>query len=407
MTVLLPHHDAQLVCSAVDGSEVIGYVVIDSTIGGRSVGGLRMMPDVGEAELREVARTMTLKYGFLGIAVGGAKGGVRGDPEAPQEERRLGLAAFARAVAPLLRTGVWSPGPDMGTDNDDILHLMQTVGMAANRGQWERGRTGYYTALTVLSGVRQALGHIGLSLPQCTVAIEGWGKVGSAVGQLLAEEGARIVAVSTARGAICNAQGLDVRKLQSLAAETGSCAVEVYEGAQHLERAALLSLPVDVLCPCARHHSVHAGNAESVAARVICPGANNPLTAEAERLLFQRGVLCLPDFVTNCGGALGGTLESAGASSAQISAFIEQHIDRRIAWLLDEAARQQALPRDVAVPLALRRFEEMRRYASRATVSAVFGQFQRLAQKLQARGWVPKRLSAAVMTAYLARSMAW
>jgi glutamate dehydrogenase (NAD(P)+) len=407
MAVSWRQDGVQLVCTAFDGDEVIGHIAIDSTIGGRSAGGLRMMPDVDEAELRELARTMTLKYGFLGMPVGGAKAGVRGDPEAPEEERRLRLAAFARAMALFLQSGLYAPATDMGTDSDDILYLMQTIGMPISHAEREGIHSADYTALTVLSAVRQALSHVELSLSESSVAIEGWGKVGSALGGLLSEAGARIVAVSTVRGAVFNAQGLDVKKLQSLAREAGSRVVDVYENGQRLERGALLSLPVDVLCPCARHHSIHGGNVDSVAARIICPGANSPLTAEAERLLFERGVLCLPDFVTNSGGALGAILEGASASEAQIAAFIEAHFEKRIAWLLDEAARQQALPRDVAVPLALDRFEEMGRYASRGALLAAVGQLRKLGEKLEARGWVPKRLSVPLMSAYLARSLAW
>jgi len=399
--------DVQLVCTALDGAEVIGHIVIDSTIGGRSAGGLRMMPDVDENELRQLARTMTLKYGFLGMPVGGAKAGVRGDPEAPAEERRFRVAAFARAMAPFLKSGLYAPATDMGTDSDDILCLMQAINMPVSHAEQEGIHSADYTALTVLSAVRMALRHLQLSLPDSTVAIEGWGKVGSALGGLLAEAGARIVAVSTVRGAVYSAQGLDVKKLQGLASEAGSRAVDLYDDGEHLERAALLGLPVDVLCPCARHHTIHGGNVDSVAARIVCPGANSPLTAEAERLLFQRGVLCLPDFVTNSGGALGAILEGASASEAQIAAFIAQQFDKRIAWLLDAAARQQALPRDVAVPLALARFEEMRRYASHGTLLAAAGRLRRFGEKLEARGWVPRRLSVPLMSAYLARSLAW
>lgn len=87
MEVLCEKDETQLVCTVVQRSEVVGYVVIDSTIGGRSCGGLRMLPDIDEAEMRGLARAMTLKYGFLGLPQGGAKAGVRCDPEAPKEER--------------------------------------------------------------------------------------------------------------------------------------------------------------------------------------------------------------------------------------------------------------------------------------------------------------------------------
>lgn len=94
--------ETQLVCTVAQGSELMGYVVIDSTIGGSSRGGLRMHPDVSEAEIRALAHTMTLKCGLLGQPQGGAKAGVRFDPDAPLVERRQRLAAFGQAIAPLL-----------------------------------------------------------------------------------------------------------------------------------------------------------------------------------------------------------------------------------------------------------------------------------------------------------------
>ena len=97
------------------GDDVVGYVAVDSAINGRSCGGLRMLPDVGADEMVGLARAMTLKYGFLGLPQGGAKGGVRGDPEAPVDGRRSALARFANGVAPLLRDGTYVPYADMGT----------------------------------------------------------------------------------------------------------------------------------------------------------------------------------------------------------------------------------------------------------------------------------------------------
>ena len=93
--------------------------------------------------------------------------------------------------------------------------------------------------------------------------------------------------------------------------------------------------------------------------------------------------------------------------SAWTLTYCEQHIERRIAWLIDKAASEQVSPRDVAVPLALRRFEEMRRQYSGETASTGLGRLQRIGQRLQARGLVPKRFSAALVRRYLAKSLAW
>jgi glutamate dehydrogenase (NAD(P)+) len=396
-------HGSQLVCTVALGSSVMGYVVIDSVVGGRSCGGLRMLPDIDEEEMRSLARAMTLKYGFLGLPQGGAKAGVIGNPESSQEERWLHLEAFGRAIAPLLRSYVYFPGTDMGTNNADIRHMLGAAGVPVRRRELRGTNSGYYTALTVKAGAKQAAKHMGLTLSGSSVAIEGFGKVGSALAGLLAALNARVVAISTLKGAIFNPQGLDVTKLEHLAAKEGSRVVKLYPEAGRIDRAALLELPVDLLCPCARGNSLHADNADRVKARIICPGANNPVTREAEEMLSKRGVLCMPDFVTNCGGVLGGTMEFAAVSKIRIAAFIERHIGARAEWLLNEAARQGVLPREVAVSIAQRRFEQVQRDAEHPTALARLFNF---ALELYRRGCIPGPLVASLSLPYFEKSLA-
>jgi glutamate dehydrogenase/leucine dehydrogenase len=351
--------DQQLVCVARDGDDTLGYIAIDSTVDGRARGGLRLMPDVDEAEVRGLARAMTLKYGFLGLPQGGAKAGVRGDPEAPPEERRARLAAFARLVAPVLRSGVFTPDTDMGTTRADIAHVLSVAGLRAAPRHGSSGRSGFYTALTVRAAAREAARAAGVGLAGASVAIEGFGSVGASLATLLREEGARVVAVSTTAGAVYAPDGLDVEQLATLARSAGSGVVEAYAhanvGAERLDRQGLLTLPVDVLCPCARHGSVHEGNADAVRARAIAPGANNPITPAAEQRLVARGVVCVPDFVANSGGVLGGTMEFAAVSEPTITEFVDTHFATRVAWLLAESARTGETTRTVAERLALAR----------------------------------------------------
>ena len=253
--------ETRLLWTVTRGGETLGYVAIDTLVGGRAQGGLRLLPDVDEAELRGLARAMTLKYGFLGLPQGGAKAGVRGDPDAPLGERRARLRAFGEAIAPLLRQGIYVPGTDMGTDNDDIRALLAAAGAPARRRQSRGADSGDYTALTVFAGVQAALRHGGAELAGRAVAIEGFGKVGAALARLVAGAGGRVVAISTSRGALHEPDGLDVPRLLAVAGAAGSAVVDEIPEARRLEREALLELPVDVLCPCARHNSIHAGNA--------------------------------------------------------------------------------------------------------------------------------------------------
>jgi len=391
------------VFTATQHGNVLGYVAIDSNIRGRSCGGLRMLPDINEAEIRTLARSMTLKYGFLGLPQGGAKAGVIGDPEAPQPERLDRLVEFGQAIKPLLRTKAFIPTSDMGTHNSDIRHMLHSVGMHVTRRELQNNSSGYYTSLSVLAGVVQSARRLGLDLSRCTAAIEGFGNVGKPLADLLLKADVKVVAISTSHGALYNPRGLDVRHLTQLSDEAGSRVVEIYNEAERIDREKLLELPVNILCPCAGWNSLNMNNVYRITAQAICPGANNPITPEAENVLFERGVLCLPDFVTNCGGVLGGTMEFASVSREKIATFINHHIGVRIAWLLNEAKSMRSLPREVAVHFALRRFSHLVQSANHPTpLSRLF----HLGLECYRLGWIPGPFVAPLSLRYFEKILA-
>ena len=386
--------------TATHHGNVLGYVAIDSTVGGRSSGGLRLLPDIDETEIQTLAHSMTLKYGFLGLPQGGAKAGVFGNPDSSRQERLERLVEFGLAIKPLLQTKAYIPYSDMGTQNSDLHYMLNAVGIPVGRRDLQNNASGYYTAISVLTGVLQAARHIGLNLSVCTAAVEGFGSVGSSLAGLLAGEGIRVIAISTRRGALYNPSGLDVDRLVRLAEEAGSRVVEVYRGAERIDREKLLELPVDILCPCARWNSLTMSNVPRISASIICPGANNPVTPDAEHALFERGVLCLPDFVTNCGGVLGGTMEFASVSREKITAFIGRHIGIRIASLLNEAKSKHQLPREVAVPFALRRFNQVAQSAEHPTP---LSRLSNLGLEFYRQGWIPGRLVAPLSLKYFGK----
>lgn len=389
--------DSQLRITIAKGSEKLGYLVIDSIIGGHSHGGVRLMPEIDEQEISSLARAMTLKFGFLGLPHGGAKAGIIGDPEAPREERMERLKAFGQAISPLLVNRIYIPATDMGTDMSDIRHMANAAGVPVKRRDFSVERSGYYTALTVFIGLKQAAKHLGLKISRCRVAIEGFGKVGSALGRMLYDAGASVVAISTSRGAIYNPEGLDMPELIRLASESGSRVVDVYSRAERIDLTSLLELPVDILCPCAWINSIHAGNAGRISARIIASGANNPVTPEAEHILFEAGTVSMPYFVTNCGGVLGGTMEFASVNRKKIEEFIELHIGRRILWLLNEASGKGIPSMEIAESFSLKRFEEVsRRSAHPAAQGKIFG----LALGLYRRGLIPGFLTGAIAPGY-------
>jgi glutamate dehydrogenase (NAD(P)+) len=382
------------------GSDLLGFVAIDSLVAGRSSGGLRLLPDVDAEEMAGLAKAMTLKYGFLGLPQGGAKAGVRGDPEAPSEERLRRLAAFGEAIRPLLRSQAYVPHADMGTCSADIAHMLRTQGIAVWPRTVQNHDSGYYTAVSVALAAEEAFPLVGIRPGSFSAAIEGFGKVGQALAKILVGLGARIAAVSTSRGAIYNPEGLDVNRLTQMSGEWGSQVIEHYQEADRIAADQLLELPVDLLSPCARHDSIHAGNAKAVGCRLICAGANNPVTAQAGDLLFNRGVLYVPDFVSNCGGVLGGTMEFAGLRHEKIVALMRQFLGPAVRDVLLKAQAAGTAPMGVAERIARERFREVKRQAESPGLAGKLLQAGLWAYR---RGLVPSSLVCRLSPAYFSR----
>jgi glutamate dehydrogenase/leucine dehydrogenase len=388
------------VYTALRNGQALGYVAVDSTVAGRSCGGVRIATGLSEEEVRILARSMTLKYGFLGLPQGGAKAGLIGDADGPLEDRRRRLVEFGRIIRPLLSEKLFVPCADMGTTADDIRYMLEQLGLSVARRQLRSNQSGHYTAVSVLAGADAAADHLGLHLADCRVAIEGFGKVGSALCGMLDRRGAKVVAVSTSRGAIYNDAGLDAALLLELARRHGSDLVKAYPRAQFLAPAQLLELPADLLCPCARHNCITSENAHSIQARIICAGANHFATDQAQEILQGRGVLVLPDFVTNCGGVLGGTMEFASIAPAAIEPFILARLGPAISRLLQEAAREGISPTALAARIAQARREQVNRNArQRGLKNWLLG----LGLELYRHGLVPSGIMAPLAMRYFNR----
>ncbi|MGB5163212.1 MAG: Glu/Leu/Phe/Val dehydrogenase dimerization domain-containing protein [Thermoanaerobaculia bacterium] len=394
--------DEQHVVEAKEEGTSVAYIVIDSTVNGRSRGGLRIVPDLSEAELSVAARAMTLKYGLLGLPQGGAKAGILGNGEASPEDRQRLLSDFAAAVRPYLMQRTYQPDADLGTRGEDIRSMMCSHGLTVKHREWRGRDSGYYTAVSCVAAAEAAVEWRKGQLAESKVAIEGFGSVGSVVADLLSRRGASVVAISTSRGALYDPDGLDVDRLRSMVREMGSRIVEEYDQKLFLRRQDLLELPVNLLLPCARHHSLHDGNVSRISAKIICPGANNPATPEAEATLFDRGHLFLPDFVCNSGGVLGGTMEFAGISLEQTASLIEEWMARMIPDLLDQAERSGQSVRSIAEPAALERHRAVRAAAENPSLGS---RLMSLALESHRRGWLPESLVGALSKPYFRRSL--
>jgi len=371
-------------------SGLLAYIVMDSPVYGHSCGGLRMLPDVSISQLQALARVMTLKFSFLGMNEGGAKAGIVADPSMPRKEKLALLRRFAQMASPLLKTYAYVPASDMGTTNKEIRYMLKSIGLKVREDAAQRREEGgFYVGFSVFAGAEAAARHKNLNLPQSTLAIEGFGKVGSSVAKVFSQKGTRIVAISTIKGAVYNPDGLDVAKLIQLKNEFGDDVVNAYSQAKRIEKSELLTLNVDILSPCAGHHSINLENVEKIEASIISAGANIPVTSEAERVLWRRGKLYLPDFITNCGGILGTNMELAGLCEKLVGEFIIREIGRKISEIIEISEKENISPIQIAVREAEKKFLRIKATGKEKTAK---GKLFDMALKVYKKKLIPKWL---------------
>jgi glutamate dehydrogenase/leucine dehydrogenase len=349
-----------------------GYVAIDSVIDGKATGGVMMMPDVSLNELKHIAHTMTLKYGFLGIPRGGAKAAIITAPEGDPVIKREILSEFGEKMAPLILKGVYEPGADMGVGSQDLHYILSAAGLKMNRRRdpVSHASSGYFTSMTVFAAAQVAVEKLGMVFNKCTAAVQGFGNVGGALAQLYTRYGVKVVSVSTIEGSVYNTSGLDITNLRNLYRQHGSSMVNHVDG-EKIENNDLLSMNVDIISPCARMWSITEKNADKIRAKIIAPGANCAVSLGADRILFSRGILSIPHFTANCGGALGSTMQFLGCTETQIAQFVELEIKRKISNLLNKSEREGVLPIVLAKEEALRKFNRMQSIQTQSSMKQI------------------------------------
>jgi glutamate dehydrogenase (NAD(P)+) len=372
-----------------EGIKFQGYLAIDSTVNGRCHGGVRISPDTTPDLIAQVARAMTLKYGFIGLPVGGAKAGIVADPEIPPESKRALLRSFGQAIEPFLKTRSYIPATDLGTSENDVRFMLSSIGLRPQPRALTYQLSGFYTGITCFAAAISAASHIGLDLSRVSAAIEGFGSVGASVAQAFWEKGIRVVAISTSQGAIYNRKGLDVGELIKLRDLVGSQVVNLFPEGEKIDRSQLAGLDVDIFSPCAQSYSITSGNAERVAARIISPGANVPTTLEAEQVLFQRGIICIPDFVANCGGVLGSSMKRTGLREDYIRRFLEDRIGQQALEIIEAADKQNIALGIYAQKIAEERFIRARASAESKTIR---GRAFKFALEMYRKGIIPYQL---------------
>ncbi|HET6682450.1 MAG TPA: Glu/Leu/Phe/Val dehydrogenase [Gaiella sp.] len=291
-----------------------GYRVVHNVTRGPAKGGIRYHPSVTHDEIKALAMGMTWKCALMGLPFGGAKGGVVCDPKALSagELERL-TRRYTTEIINEIGPEKDIPAPDVGTDAQVMAWIFDTYSMNVGHSVLgvvtgkplalggSVGRDGA-TARGVLYCIRTALQKEGRRFPDTRVAIQGFGNVGRNLARLLAEEGARVVALSDSNGAVVNSYGLDVPAAIVHKAEHG--VLSGLPGGEDATNEDLLELECDVLVPAALEQAISADNAPRIRAHMICEAANSPTTPGADDVLEDRGILVLPDVLANAGGVV-------------------------------------------------------------------------------------------------------
>jgi glutamate dehydrogenase (NAD(P)+) len=289
-----------------------GYRVQYNTSRGPAKGGIRFDLQVTLEEVKALAAWMTWKCAVVNIPFGGAKGGVRCDPLAMSASELEKLTRrYTSGIINMLGPDSDVPAPDVNTNERVMAWVMDTYSMHVG-----------HTVTAVVTGkpvelggslgrreatgrgcmivTKEALKHLGMPVKGTTVAIQGFGNVGSVAAQLLAREGCKIVAIGDRSVALYNTNGIDIDDAIAYAKKHRS--LEGYDKAEAISGAELLTLDVDVLLPAALENVITTKNAGDIKARIICEGANGPTTAAADSILDENGIFVIPDILANAGG---------------------------------------------------------------------------------------------------------
>ena len=289
-----------------------GYRVLYNTSRGPAKGGIRFDLNVTLEEVKALAAWMTWKCAVVNIPFGGAKGGVKCDPLAMSAAELEKLTRrYTSAIINMLGPDSDVPAPDVNTNERVMAWIMDTYSMHVGHTT-----TAVVTGKPVELGgslgrreatgrgcmivTKEALQHLGMPVKGTTVAVQGFGNVGSVAAELLAREGCKIVAIGDRSTSLYNPKGIDIE--DAIACVKKNRNLEGYKKGDLISGAELLTLDVDVLLPAALENVITTRNAAEIKAKIICEGANGPTTAAADSILDENGIFVIPDILANAGG---------------------------------------------------------------------------------------------------------
>jgi glutamate dehydrogenase (NAD(P)+) len=362
-----------------DGSVQVftGHRVHHNAGPGPTKGGIRFHQSVTIEEVKALAMWMTWKCAVVGLPYGGAKGGVACNPKVMSQNELQNLTRrFTTEISGIIGPNRDIPAPDVNTNPQVMAWLMDTYSMhhgysipgvvtgkplilGGSEGRNEA--TGRGTVFTV----QEAAPKVGIEVSNATAIVQGFGNAGSVAARLLQELGTKVLGVSDSTGGIYNPSGLDIPAVIEHKAKTGS--VVGYEGAEDLTNEELLERECDILIPAALEEVITEHNAPKIKARLIAEAANGPTTPEADRILFDRGVLVAPDILANAGGVTVSYFEWVQAlqafpwTEAEVNERLLRIMTRAFNAVYETSQRYKVHMRTAALALAIQRVADFTR----------------------------------------------
>lgn len=359
-----------------DGSLEVyqGYRVQHNLARGPAKGGIRFHQDVTLEEVIALAALMTWKCAVVNIPYGGAKGAIICNPKelSLSELERL-TRRYTMEISIIIGPEKDIPAPDVNTNPQVMAWIMDTYSMqhgysvpavvtgkpielGGSQGRNEAtGRGCIYT-------IEEAASYTGLDLGKATVAVQGFGNAGSVAATYLKDLGCRVVAVSDSHGGIYRADGLDIAEVKEFKARTGT--VAGYPGATPMTQQELLGLECDILIPAALENQITEANAADIRAKIVAEAANGPVTAGADEILYQSGIMVIPDILANAGGVVVSYFEWVQGiqhffwSKDEVNRELRQRMVSSFREVFELARREQVSMRTAAYMIALERVKK-------------------------------------------------
>ena len=331
-----------------------GIVVIDNSALGPGKGGIRLVPDLTVSEVFRLARVMTWKNALAEIPFGGGKSGIKGDTHG---DKATMMRAFGMALKSLC-PHEYLAGPDMNTGEEEMRAFVGGAGntKAATGKPADLGGLPHeigFTGFGVAESTEVAAEFTGIGLKGTTVAIEGFGNVGTFTMKFLSEKGAKVVAVSDSKGMIYDPNGLNYDDLMKTKKEKGT--VLSHTSGKQLSRDELFGLDVAILIPGARPDVINEKNVNNVKAKILVEAANLPAKLESEMILYKKGVVIIPDLIANAGGVMSSYTEHIGGAKEQAFSLIRERVRNNTKMILEKAKNDSTSTRDAAMAIAKER----------------------------------------------------